>query len=852
MAITKIQSGALPADVINTAAIDDASITHAKLHTDMDLTGKTVQVATPTANPHATTKLYVDTAIAGAGGGADLYAANESSPSAQPSATGANAIAIGDGAISAGAASVALSKGKAHASNSFATNITNNSTTYGGIGTDSIVMGKLARANSTNGIAIGTNAYSNYGAVVIGYNSYTSANSGVAIGYDVHCGYQALTLGFGCSANGNTSIAIGRSASAGHTNSASFGKSVSSTATNQVNIGGSTQDVRISETYTLPKVDGSANQTLTTDGSGVVSWATPSGGPTFKTFGTDSIMIGDDATGTINAANYNTGLGVDIFAALTTGSQNTAVGYRAGYSNTTGGQNTAVGESALFSNTIGTYNTGIGREALLSNTIGYWNVAIGRTALASNTSGDQNTAIGGGALQLNTTADANTAVGYQAGYSNTTGQPVTAMGYYTLNQNTTGVHNNAYGYRAMRFNTTGSYNTSLGSDALYSNTTASYNTAVGNQALYNSNRTTDANGFNTAIGHQAGYQGSSGQLNTYVGQSSGYYITTGSKNTILGCYTGNNGGLDIRNSSNNTVLSDGDGNVRLHINEFGNASTNGTFALNPTFSTTTSMNDVLRINSSSTGSTGVGHGSAIYFLGERNDGNTQAMAKIGSIASTNSGTSFASDLVFHAGPSGVPVEKVRITSNGELLVNKTATLEDCRMEINHGSRWGLILDGDGSGTDNHIMFTRSGGTRGYITSSSSSVSYNTSSDYRLKENVVDLTGASARVNQLNPSRFNFIADGTDTVVDGFLAHEVATVVPEAITGTHNQVKVWKEGEELPDGASVGDNKLDDDGNTIPIYQGIDQSKLVPLLTAALQEALTEIASLKTRVQALEE
>jgi len=145
----------------------------------------------------------------------------------------------------------------------------------------------------------------------------------------------------------------------------------------------------------------------------------------------------------------------------------------------------------------------------------------------------------------------------------------------------------------------------------------------------------------------------------------------------------------------------------------------------------------------------------------------------------------------------------------------------------------------------------SGTAVGNIIANASSTAYNTSSDYRLKENVVDLTGASARVNQLNPSRFNFIADETNTLVDGFLAHEVATVVPEAINGTHNEVEVWKDGEELPDGVSVGDNKTDDDGNTIPKYQGIDQSKLVPLLTAALQEALTEIASLKTRVEALE-
>ena len=159
-----------------------------------------------------------------------------------------------------------------------------------------------------------------------------------------------------------------------------------------------------------------------------------------------------------------------------------------------------------------------------------------------------------------------------------------------------------------------------------------------------------------------------------------------------------------------------------------------------------------------------------------------------------------------------------------------------------------------SGQDQRmIAFMVNSSTVGTITSNASSTSYATSSDYRLKENVVGLTGASARVNQLNPSRFNFIADDTNTLVDGFLAHEVATVVPEAITGTHDGMK----DEEYEVTPAV----LDDDGNvtteavmgtrSVPDYQGIDQSKLVPLLTAALQEALTEIASLKTRVEALE-
>ena len=93
----------------------------------------------------------------------------------------------------------------------------------------------------------------------------------------------------------------------------------------------------------------------------------------------------------------------------------------------------------------------------------------------------------------------------------------------------------------------------------------------------------------------------------------------------------------------------------------------------------------------------------------------------------------------------------------------------------------------------------------------------------------------------------------DKTVDGFLAHEAATVVPEAVTGTKDGLEVWteKEKDELPEGVSVGDNKLDDDGNTIPLMQGIDQSKIVPLLVAALQEAIAKIETLETKVAALE-
>ena len=150
----------------------------------------------------------------------------------------------------------------------------------------------------------------------------------------------------------------------------------------------------------------------------------------------------------------------------------------------------------------------------------------------------------------------------------------------------------------------------------------------------------------------------------------------------------------------------------------------------------------------------------------------------------------------------------------------------------------------------HIIFNNPNGQVGYIGTNGSATTYHTSSDYRLKENVTNISDGITRVKQLSPKRFNFIADA-DTTVDGFLAHEAQTVVPEAIGGTKDEVEVWAKGEELPDGVSVGDNKLDDDGKTIPVMQGIDQSKLVPLLTAALQEAIAKIETLETKVAALE-
>ena len=176
-------------------------------------------------------------------------------------------------------------------------------------------------------------------------------------------------------------------------------------------------------------------------------------------------------------------------------------------------------------------------------------------------------------------------------------------------------------------------------------------------------------------------------------------------------------------------------------------------------------------------------------------------------------------------------ERLWIKSNGSFFFNSGGSVPSAS---NPGSAYGWGGQSywanavPTTGVEYHWAFLNTNGEVGKITTSGTSTSFTTSSDYRLKENVTLLTGATDRLKQIPVHQFNFIAD-PDTTVDGFIAHEAQAVVPECVTGTKDAV--------------------DADGN--PIYQGIDQSKLVPLLTAALQEAIGEIESLKARVAALE-
>ena len=134
-------------------------------------------------------------------------------------------------------------------------------------------------------------------------------------------------------------------------------------------------------------------------------------------------------------------------------------------------------------------------------------------------------------------------------------------------------------------------------------------------------------------------------------------------------------------------------------------------------------------------------------------------------------------------------ERMRILSSGQIMLGLTAQMSGGDQGIEMDGGTGSIITGkESTNTRTHISFLNPNGEVGKITTSGSATAYNTSSDYRLKENVTDVTDGITRVKQLSPKRFNFIADA-DTTVDGFLAHEAATVVPESVSGTHNEVEV---------------------------------------------------------------
>ena len=204
---------------------------------------------------------------------------------------------------------------------------------------------------------------------------------------------------------------------------------------------------------------------------------------------------------------------------------------------------------------------------------------------------------------------------------------------------------------------------------------------------------------------------------------------------------------------------------------------------------------------------------------------------VGAITSYTEGPGGTYSLGFSTGNVSTFSQNMTLNGAGQVMIGTTSPIHSnaklsAKMSISSGTV--MATERTITGSARQIVFYNPNGEVGSIQTSGTSTSYGTGSDYRLKENIADITDATDRVKQLQPKRFNFIADA-NTIVDGFIAHEVSSIVPEAISGEKDAV--------------------DENGN--PEYQAIDQSKLVPVLTKALQEAITKIEELETRIQTLE-
>jgi len=241
-------------------------------------------------------------------------------------------------------------------------------------------------------------------------------------------------------------------------------------------------------------------------------------------------------------------------------------------------------------------------------------------------------------------------------------------------------------------------------------------------------------------------------------------------------------------------------------------------------------------------------------------------AFVRSVATT--GYAGAVSLAFGTSSGDTLSEKVRINSSGYVLVGTTSPLS-----FGTGTVQGVVLEPNAlvasranqaplflqrSGSDGRIVeFYRGSALVGGIVVNGSSTSYNTSSDYRLKENITPVQGASDIVKAMQPVTYTFKSDGSWH--DGFLAHELQELHPRAVSGEKNAMK-----DEEYEVTPAVEATYDAEGveltpavpavmgtRSVPDYQGVDYSKLTPILTAALQEALNKIDALEVRIAALE-
>jgi hypothetical protein len=618
--------------------------------------------------------------------------------------------------------------------------------------------------------------------------------------------------------------------------------------------------------------DGSADTFLKTDGSGGYSFSDVGGGDVLKTgtiaqnkiaiWNDNDSTLRSDPTLTIDAdhkitlfqpdpsgnyiSNYNIGggnqgiatgannigFGINNLNSLTTGYSNIAIGYGL-QGTTTGYENICLGSNSLFYNDIGSRNICIGISSLFNNRSGTYNISIGYQSLVTTQTGINNIGIGKYSLQYST-GSGNIAIGSNSGSALATGSNNVIIGTAT-GSTINGLSNciiisDGGGNIRQTFDASGDA-TFIGAtfSGALSGTSAVF---TANEALtINANNSTAANntitGFSANLyaisvrqkGVSAGIGGTNymAQIISALGSEGLEIYTPNAKELILG--TNSVPRLTIA-STGAATFSGG------YLSVSGNVATN-----NPPSSQGLSFgwNKSNGYGESLITYTNIGGGTVPRLdFGYWNGSTYSTQTTIFNSGNFLIGSSIT-DAGYKLDVDGTARFSGNITAaNSSLFVGISAGSYGAKITVQSATSYTIESRRTGTGGEGHLVFQNGNGAVGSIFTSGSTTLYNTSSDYRLKENATPITDALSRVNQLKPIRFNFIANA-DRTVDGFLAHEVKDIIPEAISGEKDA--------------------LNEDGT--PHYQGIDQSKIVPLLVAAIQEQQAIIEDLKARIEKLE-
>ncbi len=595
-------------------------------------------------------------------------------------------------------------------------------------------------------------------------------------------------------------------------------------------------------TYTLPGATGTL--ALTSQIPSVTGFVPYTGATSAVNLGAYDLTVNGIKVGRgAGAVGDNTALGNIALNANTTGSANTAIGYAASNANTTAGSNTAVGYFALAGTTTGGSNTAIGSGALTSNLTGTFNTGIGKDALSANTTGQDNVAVGQFANGSNTTASRNSSFGNQSLFYNTTGYSNVAIGYQSLLGNTTGRNNTAIGVGSGQYITTGILNTIVGS---YGGTTTMSNNVILSDGSGNIRFQYD--GTNTILG-----QSGAVQITGALSGTSATFVASGTYTNFLIGTTSTTGAILSDANRTNLVLGAGTSNKII----FNNASTtqngyiysdaselslgypaSGTFNIQKV-----GVGSVFTITSS--GSVGIGTNSpgrklqinVTPVLGEDDGINVyngssnflftrtastytyRGVAPLSGMIYCENNITLLSDggnITFNNSGS----ERMRITNDGVALFG-ASTLPSSSVSgvaIQNPRTLGPTIFSSGNVSDSRtfIQFINANGVVGTIQTSGSLTLYNTTSDYRLKEDLKPINGLEI-VNKIKVYDYKWKV--SNDRMDGVLAHELAEVLPYAVSG-------------IKDGAEM---------------QSVDYSKIVPVMVQAIKDLKTELDKISGKV-----